>query len=55
MQPTSTSPQFLLLFDKFLSVLFPYARLLAASSHVYHRSIHGTSTSARRHKSTAAS
>ncbi len=46
MQPTITSLLFLLLFEYALSFLFPLARLLAASSRVYRRSIHGTSTPA---------
>ena len=46
MQPTITSLQFLLLFEYDLSFLFPQASLLAASSRLYHRFIHGTSTPA---------
>ena len=55
MQPSLPSLQFLLLFEYALSFLFPRGRLLGASSRLYHRSIHGTSTPACWHKSTAAS
>ncbi len=55
MQPTIRSLQFLWLFEYDLSFSFPQASLLPTSSRLYHRFIHGTSTPARRHKSTAAS
>ena len=55
MQPTITSLQFPLLFEYLLCLWPPRTKLLVASSRLYHRFIHGTSTSARRHKSTAAS
>jgi len=55
MQPTIRWLQFLLLFKYVLCFLLPRACLLAASSRLYHRPIHGTSTPACRHKSTAAS
>jgi hypothetical protein len=55
MQPSLTSLPFLLLFKYARCGLLPQGRLLGASSSLYHRLIHGTSTPARWHKSTAAS